>query len=100
MPETGPSFGPWLSRFYFSFFDGAIESDQIIEFSGELKRQVGHNLLTGGPYGPSSSPMLVANRGEDLFRLDLLPALMGGTWLSATPAALPTRGIDPPGSAC
>ena len=32
-------------RFYFRFFDGAIKSEQIIEFLGALKRQIQHRLL-------------------------------------------------------
>lgn len=32
-------------RFYFRFFDGAIRSEQIIEFLGALKRQIRQKLL-------------------------------------------------------
>lgn len=32
-------------RFYFRFFDGAIKSEQIIEFLSALKRQIGKPLL-------------------------------------------------------
>jgi transposase len=32
-------------RFYFRFFDGAIKSEQLIEFLGALKRQIGKPLL-------------------------------------------------------
>lgn len=32
-------------RFYFRFFDGAIKSEQIIEFLGALEKQIGKPLL-------------------------------------------------------
>ena len=32
-------------RFYFRFFDGAVKSEQIIEFLTALKRQIGRKLL-------------------------------------------------------
>jgi transposase len=32
-------------RFYFRFFDGAIRSEQIIEFLAALRRQIRHKLL-------------------------------------------------------
>jgi hypothetical protein len=32
-------------RFYFRFFDGAVKSEQVIEFLGPLKRQIARKLL-------------------------------------------------------
>lgn len=32
-------------RFYFRFFDGAIKTEQIVQFLGALKRQIGKPLL-------------------------------------------------------